>query len=62
MTTFKLARGLRPRRLSKEDLEEVARQGQEWSKRIGEETAKMEWLTAEDMATVVGGGCCSCHK
>lgn len=60
---LKLATNLRaPRKLSEEDLKRVSELGQKAAKLVGEQTAKMEQLTAEDLAVVVGGPNCVCHK
>lgn len=59
----KLATNLpEPRKLSEEDLKRANELGQKAAKLVGERTAKMEQLTAEDLAVVVGGPNCSCRK
>jgi hypothetical protein len=59
----KLATGLpKPRELTKEDLERLAEEGRRLAKAVAESGAKMEQITGEDLAVVVGGPGCSCRS
>lgn len=51
-----------PRGLTDEDLRRLNELGRELSRIVGQQTAKMEQLTGEDMAVVVGGPGCSCRR
>lgn len=51
-----------PPELTDEDLERLNALGQKLAKRVGEESAKMEQLTGEDLAVVVGGPGCACRR
>ena len=50
-----------PPQLTDEELERLNALGQKLAKLVGEQTAKMEQLTGEDLAVIVGGPGCSCR-